>query len=111
MSRYITISLAATGEHISTVDRPYQGGRIVNLNVGPLSLMLTGKDEEETEATLVELHDALTTLLAASRARRVAELGVPKDPRTVATDAAVYVAGGATPSEAVEWALDPETKS
>jgi hypothetical protein len=61
---------------MSTTDRlhPDPGTpRIVNLDVGPITLMLSGQTEADTNRTLVRLLDAVTTLLAASSSRMKAE--------------------------------------
>lgn len=70
---YVQMSLAIKGEHIEPVDRPHPDddhfGRIVNVRIGPLSLMCGGDTEVETEAELSRLLAAVTTLHDASLAR------------------------------------------
>jgi hypothetical protein len=75
--------------HMSHTDRPHpepQYSRIVNLEVGPICLMLSGNTEAETNHNLVNLLDHVTTLLAASSARLKAE-AAPKGRVRANTDA------------------------
>ena len=74
---YLNVTYSVENDtHISTVDRLHpepQFSRIVNLDVGPITFMLSGKTESETNNHLVRLLDHITTLLAASSSRLKAE--------------------------------------
>ena len=59
---------------ITTTDHEYRdendrARRIVNLDIGPVNLMLSGETEAETKAVLDQLLDAVQTLHAASASR------------------------------------------
>jgi hypothetical protein len=69
---HLTVGVSAdTG--ITTTDREYRDGsgahRIVNLDIGPVNLMLASETEAETKAILDQLLDAVQTLHAASASR------------------------------------------
>jgi hypothetical protein len=78
--QYTSIAIGVDDAVITTVDRPHPDagvGRIINIEIGCLTIMLGGKDEARTERELALLLDAILTLHAASVAR-LARLSEPE---------------------------------
>lgn len=70
---YMNVAYSVENDtRINTVDRLHPDpdtNRIVNLEIGPISLMLSGRTEAQTHLILTRLADHVSTLLAASTAR------------------------------------------